>query len=335
MWLNEYHVDGFRYDEVTDLYDGPTGIKYAELAYDTYQESLKIPRFTPSGGIAPGEYSRIIQCPEALNRPQEILRSTYSNCTWQDGLLNKAEDMAAHHYVDDDFVHQLDTNYMGYPATKTVHDIAGNLVEMPVAPFQYLESHDHSQLIVFTGALPGDVPFGDRSNFYKLQPFAIALYTCQGIPMLWQGQEFAENYYLPESGNGRIRLRRDINWEYFYDDFGVPLIRLYRTLGKLRQTYPALRSRESFYYNMQSRPSDGIVAYQRYSTTARQSAIVILNFSDSQQLIQVPFPEPGTYRELIDAETRLTPMDISVSDTGQQIEVAVPSNYGYIFLKNS
>jgi 1,4-alpha-glucan branching enzyme len=26
-WLNEYHVDGFRYDEVTDLYDGPTGIK--------------------------------------------------------------------------------------------------------------------------------------------------------------------------------------------------------------------------------------------------------------------------------------------------------------------
>ena len=23
--LQEYHVDGFRYDEVTDLYDGPTG----------------------------------------------------------------------------------------------------------------------------------------------------------------------------------------------------------------------------------------------------------------------------------------------------------------------
>ena len=27
-WLDEYHVDGFRYDEVTDFYDGPTGIKY-------------------------------------------------------------------------------------------------------------------------------------------------------------------------------------------------------------------------------------------------------------------------------------------------------------------
>src|SRR4029077_21233960 len=68
-WLTEYHVDGFRYDEVTDLYDGPTGQKYAKMAYDTYTMSLAIPRFTPSGGTAVGEYSRIIQCPEALNRP--------------------------------------------------------------------------------------------------------------------------------------------------------------------------------------------------------------------------------------------------------------------------
>src|SRR5262249_9793406 len=40
------------------------------------------------------------------------------------------------------------------------------------------------------------------------------------------------------SGNGRIAFRRDVNWEYFYDDFGGPLIRLYRILGRLRRTYP-------------------------------------------------------------------------------------------------
>ncbi len=124
----------------------------------------------------------------------------------------------------------------GYPDSKTVHDIANNPVEMPVAPFQYLESHDHSQLICFVGELPGDVPFGDRSKSYKLQPFAIALYTCQGTPMLWQGQEFADNYDLPGQGNGRICFRRDVNWEYYYDDFGVPLVRLYRNLGTLRHT---------------------------------------------------------------------------------------------------
>ncbi len=332
-WLEEYHVDGFRYDEVTDLYDGPTGIKYPRTAYETYNASLTIPRFTPSGGLASGEYSRIIQCPEELNLPQEILRTTYSSCTWQDGLLNKAESMATSRHVDDGFAHLLDTRFLGYPERKTVHDIANQPVDMPVTPFQYLESHDHSQLITFFEPQPPDVPFADRSLWYKLQPFAIALYSCQGVPMLWQGQEFAESYILPDQGSARINFRRDIHWEYFYDDFGSPLVRLYRILGALRHAYPALRSHESFYYNEQSRTQDGIVAYGRQSTAAKQYAIVFLNFSDQLQSISIPFPEMGTYREMIDDTVRSTPYEISVSSASQSINVDVPSNYGYIFVK--
>ena len=138
--------------------------------------------------------------------------------------------MATKHYVDDAFAHLLDTRYSGYPDTKTVHDSANNPVDMPVAPFQYFNSHDHSQLIAFFGTLPGNVPFGDRSKAYKLQPFAIALLTCAGTPMLWQGQEFADNYVLPDAGNGRICYRRDVHWEYYFDEFGAPLVRLYQIL---------------------------------------------------------------------------------------------------------
>ncbi len=60
-WLDEYHVDGFRYDEVTDLYQGPTDSGYAKLSYETYQYSLNIGRFQRD----PTSYSRIIQCAEA------------------------------------------------------------------------------------------------------------------------------------------------------------------------------------------------------------------------------------------------------------------------------
>jgi maltooligosyltrehalose trehalohydrolase len=332
-WLHEYHVDGFRYDEVTDLYDGPTGVKYAKMAFDAYTESLTLPRFTPSGGTAPGEYSRIILCAEALNRPQEILRSTYSNGTWQDGLLNKAEDMARFGYVDDAFAHQLDTRFSGYSDTKTVHDLANQPIDRPVAPFQYLESHDHSQLIHFVGAQPENAPFADRSRFYKLQPFVIALYTCQGIPMLWQGQEFAQNYVLPDSGDARIRFRRDVNWEYFYDDDGVALVRLYRVLAALRQASPALRSRESFYYNTFSRTADGVVVYRRQSANPPQIAMVFLNFSDQPQSITMPFPEPGTYREMLDQDSRSTPFDLTVSNSEELMQIAVPSHYGAVFIK--
>ena len=332
-WLNEYHLDGFRYDEVTDLYDGATGSKYAKIAYDTYNESLQIPRFTPSGGTAGGEYSRIIQVPEALNRPQEILQATYSNSTWQDGLLNKAEDMAARGYVDDDFAHLLDASFCGYPSIKTVQDVFGKPVDMPVAPFQYLNSHDHSDLIAFVGGWSGDMPFADRTRSYKLQPFIIALYTCQGTPMLWQGQEFADNHVLPPSGDARIHFRRNVHWEYFYDEAGVRLVRLHRRLGKLRHAYPALRSRQSFYDNANSRPADGMVVYHRRSSATRQIAIVLLNFTDRQQTISVPFPDKGTYVEMIDDDVRSSPLTVALQNPNQFITVSVPSNYGYIFVK--
>ena len=54
-WLDEYHVDGFRYDEAKDLYavkgptGGATGTSYALLAYGTYLHSLGIRVFSAGG----------------------------------------------------------------------------------------------------------------------------------------------------------------------------------------------------------------------------------------------------------------------------------------------
>lgn len=330
--LDEYHVDGFRYDEVTDLYDGPTGVKYASFAFDVYDKSLQLPRFTPSGGTKTGEYSRVIQVAEALNRPQEILRSTYSSATWQDGLLGKAEDMAQHSYVDDGFALLLDADFSGYPRTKTVHDIAGQPADMPVAPFQYVNSHDHSHLIAFlTGNQqnPYD-PFGDRSRWYKIQPFIIAQYTASGIPMLWQGQEFSENYVLPDNGSLRIHFRRDAHWEYFYDTSGSPLIRLHRILGKLRADHAALRGRDAFYYNQSSRTSSGIIGYRRGANA--DIALVFLNFSDVPQTMTIPFPSKATFREQIDSAERPVPLELTGAAAGDPMTVTVPGNYGYIFI---
>lgn len=329
-WLDDYHVDGFRYDEVTDLFDGPTGVQYASFAYNVYNKSLTLPRFTPNGGVA-GEYSRVIQVPEALNRPQEILRTTYSSATWQDSLLGKVEDMTQNNYVDDSFAHLLDADFSGYPRTKTVHDIGGTPTDMPVAPFQYLNSHDHSHLVAFlTGnrQSPYD-PLADRSRWYKMQPFVVALYTATGIPMLWQGQEFGENYVLAGDGNLRVHFRRDMHWEYFYDQSGAPLIRLHRKMAALRAGHSALRSRDSFYYNENSRPTAGVLAYRR--STSSEVAIVLLNFSDSPQTITVPFPQQGTFRELVDDAERPAPFTLA-GTTGAPMTATVPSNYGYVFI---
>ena len=334
FWLDEYHVDGFRYDEVTDLYVGPTDSGYAKLAFDTYGYSLGIGRFQQDAA----SYSRIIQCAEALWRAPDVLRNTYTNAAWQNNLLDQSEAVAAGTAVSADFAHTLDPLFGStYPSTKSVINAEGAPVDMPVAPFQYLNSHDHSHLIAFSGTTgSGLFPPGDRSRFWKLQPMAIALYTCQGVPMLWEGEEFADDYNLPDNGSARINLRRDTHWEYFYDDYGVPMIRLYRRLAGLRRSSVALRSRDSFYYWQQSLQNSQLIAYHRHAaatgTTPEQYAMVILNFAGYADTIQVPFPKAGTWTEKLDDDVRATPWTTAVASAGAVQTITVPSNYGWVFV---
>lgn len=333
-WLDTYHVDGFRYDEVTDLYDGPIGPGYAKLVYDTYGYSLTIERFQRDAA----GYSRIIQCAEALGKAPDVLRNTYTNCAWQDDLLNQAEGIAGWAVPTDTFAHVLDPFFAGrYPGTKRVINAQGNFVDMPVAPFQYLNSHDHSHLIVFAGTTgSGLFPPGNRGLFWRIRALAIALYTAQGVPMLWEGEEFADNYNLPSDGSARVNLRRDTHWEDFYDENGNPLIRLYRRLGMLRRTNPSLRSRESFYYWEQSLRNSQLIAYHRHAkatqTVPEQYAMVVLNFAPYADTIQVPFPKSGTWIEELDADVRSTPWTIQVGSAGEVHSITVPSNYGFIFV---
>jgi 1,4-alpha-glucan branching enzyme len=114
-WLDEYHLDGFRYDDVPGMFDGGVGQGYAALTYNTYQISKPIPRFQD-----PARFSRIIQCAEHLPEPQHILKETYSNCCRQNNLMDKAADSAYWGYADPALALLLDPGFQGYPAPTTI-----------------------------------------------------------------------------------------------------------------------------------------------------------------------------------------------------------------------
>src|SRR5262249_24590936 len=251
---------------------------------------------------------------------------------------DKARDMARNSYVDDAFVLLLDPGFgNAYPDTKDATPAGDS--PFPVAPLQYLNSHDNSWLVTSFGLeptlTPDDIRFGDRSRFFKLQPFAIALLSCRGVPMLWEGEEFAENYAIAGGGALRISFLRGMHWEYFYDNDGSPLVRVYRRMGKLRRALPALRSRDCFYFNIQSRPADGLVAFQRRASVGQgqQIALVVLNFSDQDRTLTLRAPVSGTYREMLDRLNRGgAELDLVAASANDPLAISVPSNYGRIFV---
>jgi 1,4-alpha-glucan branching enzyme len=324
-WLAEFHVDGFRYDYVPGMYEGdPTGPGYAELVYRTFEHATTLPKF--SGGAPP-----IIQCAEHLPDPIGILSKTYSNCCWQNGLLDRARDMARWSYVSADLAHQLDPQFQGYP-TEYSNPATGDT--MAVAPFQYLESHDHRRFVntfgvIDTRDLLGE-PYGNRELYFKVQPFVIALYTAKGIPMLWQGGEFLENWGVPDSGIARNLYERPLHWEYFYDVPGRAIVRLHRLMGALRRTRPALGARTSLYYHDVPEHRDrGVIAYSR-DAPGQPSLLVALNFSDAAATVHVPFAHAGRWVERIDGIGA-----VEVPADGLSMPIAVPSHYGVVYEQSS
>jgi len=173
-----------------------------------------------------------------------------------------------------------------------------------VAPFQYIESHDHPRFVTRLGVEQETdqlgMNLGDRSRWTRTQPYAIALYTAKGVPMLWQGQEFAENWNLPGGTDPRrITFSRSLHWEYFYDGAGKALVRLYRVLGSLRHAHPVLGSRGDFYLEPSAEHRRaGVIVFRRMNAT--EAAVVVLNFSDVARTVRIWWPRPGRSASLED-----------------------------------
>src|SRR6185437_3152973 len=153
-WLDVYHVDGIRYECVPNYWDGPLGVGYANLVFDTYQltkdkiaiHQLYWERFSSGSGTP----IRLIQCAEQLEGPEEILRSTYSNCTWQNRTYDAAKAVARGdrgRLAD----YGLALSLFGYTEEERTN---GEII--PKTALQYIENHDHERFLCNFGLINPD-----------------------------------------------------------------------------------------------------------------------------------------------------------------------------------
>ncbi len=329
-WLEVYHVDGFRYDCVPNYWDGPLGVGYASLVYETYQlAKSKIAQAQPfwnrfnAGAGAP---LTLIQCAEQLEGPEEVLRTTYSNSTWQNHTFDAAKAVARGdrgRLAD----WGLSLGLFGYP-----EEVNSNGDVIAKTALQYIETHDHERFICNFGINnpdeAGNPLFfeGDRNRWYVLQPYLIALLMCKGMPMLWQGEEFGENYFLPDFGAGRVALLRALRWDFFYDTPGQGLVQLVRKLLRIRRNRAQLRRGAYFFFNDWDRYlGRGVLVFARYN--GPEYTLVAINTSDTDQTVPFWFPIGGNYVE----ELHGGALDLSAIVSLQETSLSVPSHYGRIW----
>jgi len=328
-WLDTFHVDGFRFDDVPEYWDGPMGSGYANLVYSTYQH-------VKSKAGATDHYQRffdaagninLIQIAEYLPSPPDILNGSYSTGTWQDGTLSAAANCAA---GAPGAIEQLglQLGLSGYPASVTAN---GDTLQKTA--LQYIENHDHSRFICNFGTVAVDndpddalLQQGDRDGKWpKVQPYLIALLTAKGTPLLSEGQEFCENYWIPGWGEGRVMVYRPVRWNYFYDNDGQPIIRLVRKLTKIRRGGTQFTEGQHYFYNdYDNFNSKGLMAFSRQD--GNTFSLVVVNFTDQEQTASFAFPLSGNYTEQIEGTQNLGGVVAGSAQT-----LSIPSNYGCIW----
>lgn len=332
-WLEVYHVDGFRYDCVPNYWDGPTGVGYADLVYETYrlaQSNLNasMPYWDRFDGGA-GAPIQLVQCAEQLEGPEKVLRSTYSNSTWQNETFDAAKSVAR---GDRGRLYDwgMSLGLSGYTESE---DTNGDVI--PKTALQYIENHDHERFICNFGMSNPDeagnplFQVGDRDRWYMLQPYLISTLMSKGIPMLWQGEEFAENDFLPESGTGRVALLRALRWDFFYDAPGQGIIRLVRRLCHIRRERAHIRHGTYFFFNdWQRYQQHGLLLFARYDGS--QYSLIAVNTTGVERTVPFWFPIGGDYTE----ELHGGALDLKGVVARDETPIAVPSHYGRIWTVN-
>ena len=271
LWLDKFHLDGFRYDNVPAFWDpAAPAAGYGALVLATL--NLVSANLTPPGGAvnywnrfqSAGVPPTLVQCAEYLNDPPDVLNKTVTNCTWQNQTLGAADDCADGRAGA---ISELGARFglSGYPVAQAV---AGGT--LPQTALQYIENHDHFRFICKYGIVnPGDDPLlqmGNRDRWFKLQPYLIGLLTAKGVPFLWEGQEICQTYFVPDDGGGpraRVGVFRPVDWSNFYDPIGKTLITLVRKLASIRNGGAQFRSDNHFFFDTPFYNNAGLLVFSR------------------------------------------------------------------------
>lgn len=305
FFLDEYRVDGFRYDQVSVIdHDGaPHGWRFCQDLTSTLR------RQRPSA-LNHAEYWNVN--PHIVKPPPE---GAGFDTTLTDGLRIALRDVIANASVPDE--RPLNMSGLARSLWPEGFTEQWQFVRGP-------ENHD----LVYRGREQRIARLGDPSNprsWYARSRARVAMglsLTAPGIPMLFMGQEFLEDKQWADDFKNHTNLL--LYWAGLAtgDKQMLDHLRLTRELLTLRRRCPALRGQgfRIVHTDDQSR----VLAFHRWVERQGHDALVVAHLAPFNRFgYRIGFPGSGEWREIFNSDVYESWVNPNVTGNGGRI-VAEP-----------
>jgi hypothetical protein len=281
-WMQEYHIDGYRFDQAKGFTQTNSGSSEdAWAAYDASRVAIWKNYNTYMKSLDPDFYVIL----EYFAGNQEESELANEGMMMWTNLSTPGEQAT-----------------MGYP-TGPVWDISGLFYDgygftAPDGLVAYFESHDQERLQFKNGA------YGNSSGSYNVKDLptglkrdemgAAFMFSSPGPKMVWQ---FGERGYDISIDNGGRLGDKDPHWEYMQDPNRAHLFGIYAKMIKWKINNPVFTT-TTFSYNLGA-------AYKwiQLKGTDGTNVEITGNFDVVPQPVSVAFPAIGTWMDNITKTT--------------------------------
>ena len=309
IWLEEYKIDGFRYDATR------------MIGWNLSQPEYGIPSWTSA--IAES-HPNVYQIAEHLPVDPWLVNNTSLTSSWHDSF----HDRLLEH------IHGTNPNtltLMNQVVRLYEYSNSGSYYQKPTQAVKYMISHDEQsfiqEMVVFNN-------YSIEQARAKDKFYASILFTSQGIPMVFQGQEFGlQTGWNDDNGNGDYEEKleyRPIDWSYLSTASAQMHLDHYTKLIQLRKKNPALY--KGTFFDLWRYDPERVIVYGYKDETIgnnNDQVVVIANFSNfTRTVYDVPFLSSGTWYNIIENNTSLTTND------GNYGVYTIPANTAHIYTNN-
>jgi pullulanase len=280
FWIEEYHVDGFRFD-LMGILDVKTINEVREICSSLQEGILLLGEGWNLNTPLPYEEKA------ALHNQSKLPNIGQFNDRFRDSIKGSTFNLYDKGYAFGN-VHYLEAAIEGMAGSIGFLKKENRIVNEPVQSVNYVECHDNHTM---WDKLESCYPDHDQELLKKFHRLATCMVLlAQGIPFLHSGQEFfrtkygvSNSYRSPDSVN---QLDWDRNWKYLDD------VEYIKGIIEIRKKFPCFRIRTAEEIRQKMRLltlSQPIIGFSYLNGTEDyQEVILFINPSKNKQAVKIP-----------------------------------------------